>query len=152
VTRFISPPPSTVEGFGLVPFEAASVGVPCLAFRGTALGEILGDGPSTVPTWDVGSWASSLAALIADPTAKRDALDHLRTAADRHTWRATALATWDAIDRAIAMPRRVRVEHEGSFAAAVVPPTRLARLLGARAFYLRLVPYLHRRVRRLLQH
>jgi hypothetical protein len=51
----------------------------------------------------------------------------------------------------VAMPRRVRVEHEGSFVAAVVPPTRVARLLGARALYLRLVPYLQRRVARLLR-
>ncbi|CAB4364830.1 MAG: glycosyltransferase [Actinobacteria bacterium] len=143
--------PSTVEGFGLIPFEAASVDTPCLAFRGTALGEILGEGPATIVGWRASDWADALAGVMTDPAAAAAALAHVRDAAHRHTWQESARLTWQAIDGAIAMPARVRVAHEGSFAAAVQPTRRVAPFIAARAFYLRLGPFLQRRLRRLLR-
>ncbi len=56
--------PSVVEGFGLVPFEAAAVGTPCLAHAGTAPGELLGGTSAVMSTWSPLTWAARADQLI----------------------------------------------------------------------------------------
>ena len=60
--------PTVHEGFGLIPFEAADAGVPCLWAAGTALGELLPEDAAGVVAWDAAATAD--AALVAD--ARRD--------------------------------------------------------------------------------
>jgi Glycosyl transferases group 1 len=52
--------PSVVEGFGLVPFEAANVGTPCLMHRSTAAEEIFGSSTTLAESWDPTEWAQTL--------------------------------------------------------------------------------------------
>jgi glycosyltransferase involved in cell wall biosynthesis len=139
--------PSTVEGFGLVPFEAAAVGVPSLSYEGTALGEILGQGAATVDTWSVDTWAERLHRLLTDKGASTAAIAHVQSAAARHTWWACAELTWDALDAAVALPTAAPTAEEGPLVSRVAPTTRrTARTLAARATALRLWHGARRRV------
>ncbi|HQV57772.1 MAG TPA: glycosyltransferase, partial [Ilumatobacteraceae bacterium] len=141
--------PSVVEGFGLVPFEAASVGTPTLAFQGTALGEILGAGPALIDTWDAQAWASRVGDWLADPTAVEDALGHVGDAAQRFTWDRTAAATWSAIDQTLQrVPVRQRAE-EGGPLVHVGSITRGQALLTTQTHTARIGPAVARRARAL---
>lgn len=139
--------PSTVEGFGLIPFEAASVGTPSLSYCGTALGEILGAGAATVGSWDVDEWADRLAALVLDQGAADGALEHVALSAAEHTWAATAGHTWEALELAVARPSVARRHDEGGFTAQVRPTRRrVAPFVTSRAFVLRAEAALRRRL------
>lgn len=104
--------PSVVEGFGLVPFEAAAVGTPCLVPAQTATAELLGHTPVAVSSWDPVEWARRAAELF-DTAAAAEAVAALVEAAGRHTWERCAIATWDAIDHALAAPRRSIHDDDG---------------------------------------
>jgi glycosyltransferase involved in cell wall biosynthesis len=56
--------PSVYEGFGLVPFEAAEHGVPCLWAAGTSLSEILPDAAAGIVPWDAAAGADHALALM----------------------------------------------------------------------------------------
>ena len=56
------------EGFGLVPFEAAAHGRPCLWAAGTALSEILPDAAAAIVAWDAEASADRALALMRDPS------------------------------------------------------------------------------------
>ena len=47
--------PTVHEGFGLVPFEAADHGVPCMWAKGTSLSELLPDATAGIVPWDAGA-------------------------------------------------------------------------------------------------
>jgi glycosyltransferase involved in cell wall biosynthesis len=77
--------PSSAEGFGLVPYEAAVLGTPSVFTRFGPLAEIsrLGD----VPTgWSITQYTSDLAALVTDADAAARRVAALRDAAARYTW------------------------------------------------------------------
>ena len=54
--------PTVHEGFGLIPFEAAAAGVPCLWAAGTALGELLPETAAEIVPWDAAATAETGAA------------------------------------------------------------------------------------------
>ena len=112
--------PSVVEGFGLVPFEAAAVGTPCLVAPGTAPAELLGGTGAPVAEWSAAAWADRLAELITDPGARAALVAEIDAVADGLTWERCAHRTWDAIDHALAAPRRARHAEDGG------PLTRVA--------------------------
>jgi glycosyltransferase involved in cell wall biosynthesis len=62
--------PTVHEGFGLVPYEAAARGVPCLWAPGTALAEMLGPESGGIVSWDLVASADRALALMSDPTAR----------------------------------------------------------------------------------
>lgn len=105
--------PSTYEGFGLVPFEAAVAGTPALTTRVTSLGEVLGDHVIYLDTFDPEYGADLVWPLLSDPTtaAKQVAAIQARTA--DFTWRAAAARTWDFYMRILALPPRFRKEVVG---------------------------------------
>jgi glycosyltransferase involved in cell wall biosynthesis len=111
--------PSIVEGFGLVPFEAAAVGTPCLVPAQTATAEMLGETRAAVHSWSPDEWAARLATLLADPVEAGRLIDEVAAVAARHTWQACALATWAAIDRSLALPRRALHVSDGGRLAHV---------------------------------
>jgi glycosyltransferase involved in cell wall biosynthesis/GT2 family glycosyltransferase len=84
--------PTVYEGFGLVPFEAAHHGVPCLWARGTSLSEVLPDQAAGIVPWDVVASADRAFELLRDETARRQNLEAIRTAAAKLTWDRTAEA------------------------------------------------------------
>lgn len=61
--------PSVVEGFGLVPFEAALLGVPCVT---SSNGSLQGLPDSVkVPNFDIPTWVEAILALQASPHVRR---------------------------------------------------------------------------------
>ena len=131
--------PSIVEGFGLVPFEAAAVDTPSLSYCGTALREILDSGPATVDTWSTDVWADRMHRVITDPNESRANIEHVRSAGARQTWTSTASRTWEALDTALALP--ISLREEGPALAHVArrrrhpSPTLAARAVGFRVWH-----------------
>ncbi|MDC3376513.1 glycosyltransferase [Candidatus Nanopelagicales bacterium] len=77
--------PSSAEGFGFVPYEAAAMGTPSTFTAFGPLAEI--SGVTDVPrSWEVGEYADDLAALLDDPEFARKRVDGLRSVASQATW------------------------------------------------------------------
>ena len=82
--------PSVIEGFGLVPFEAAAHGAPCMWAPGGALGEVLPDGDAGIVPWDAERSANRALELMRDDGARERNLGAILAAAEPLTWDATA--------------------------------------------------------------
>jgi glycosyltransferase involved in cell wall biosynthesis len=78
--------PSVVEGFGLVPLEAASAGVPCLFAAQTSLREVVPESLASLVAWDAAASAARVIELLADGEARSRHVRRLREAADRWKW------------------------------------------------------------------
>lgn len=141
--------PSVVEGFGLVPFEAAAVGTPCLVPAESATGELLGATTAAVASWMPAEWADRCVALIDSPHQARQLVTEVGRVAAQHTWEACARATWEAIDHALASPRRAIHIDDGGPLARVAPPLRSS---GTRVRFdlARGLPAVSRRVARIV--
>lgn len=78
--------PSSYEGFGLAPLEAAAAGRPCVYAAWTSLSEIIDPAAATIVPWDSTASADAAAALLV-PGAERER--HLRLLGDalhRYRW------------------------------------------------------------------
>jgi hypothetical protein len=82
--------PSTYEGFGLLPFEAAEAGVPCLYAPQASLVEVLPPELALIEPWDAAETADRAAALMADATESRRLVESIRAAASKYRWDQTA--------------------------------------------------------------
>jgi glycosyltransferase involved in cell wall biosynthesis len=82
--------PTVHEGFGLVPFEAADHGVPCMWAKGTSLSELLPDDAAGIIPWDAEESADRALELLRDEQAREHNLAAIRAAASVLTWDATA--------------------------------------------------------------
>lgn len=82
--------PSVVEGFGLVPFEAAAHRVPCMWAPGSSLSELLPETAAEIIPWDAEQSAARAVALIRDAAARERNLHAVDAAASGLTWDATA--------------------------------------------------------------
>jgi glycosyltransferase involved in cell wall biosynthesis/GT2 family glycosyltransferase len=82
--------PTVYEGFGLVPFEAATHGVPCLWAPGTSLSELLPDAAAGIVPWDVEASADRALELMGEPDVREHNLETIRGAAAKLTWDAAA--------------------------------------------------------------
>jgi glycosyltransferase involved in cell wall biosynthesis len=87
--------PSVLEGFGLVPFEAAAHGVPCLWAPGSSLSELLPDDAAGIVPWDAERSAEPALALMQDEDARKRNLEAIGAAASGLTWDATAAGLLD---------------------------------------------------------
>jgi glycosyltransferase involved in cell wall biosynthesis len=139
--------PSVIEGFGLVPFEAAAVGTPSLSHAGSAVAEVLGEGPAVVTGWEPSDWALSAAAAIDGGPAAERILTQVGDAASRHTWDRAAQRTWNAIDQTLARTHASRFAEEGSVRSRVAGSGG-ALAVGSRSVHFtnRLLGVLQRRV------
>ena len=82
--------PTVHEGFGLVPFEAADHGVPCMWARGTSLSELLPDEVAGIVPWDAARSADRALELLRDDASRERNLTAIRQAGSRFGWAATA--------------------------------------------------------------
>ncbi len=96
--------PTTYEGFGLMPYEAADNDRPCLFASHTALAELLPEELATLVPWDAGESAARVSRLLADPAAIHEHVLAIRRAAAPLTWQSTAESLID-IYRAAAASR-----------------------------------------------
>jgi GT2 family glycosyltransferase len=99
--------PSTYEGFGLVPFEAAAAGTPALTTRAASLGEVLGDSVTYLDTFDPEDGADVVWSLISDPVAAARQLAAIQARMAILTWSAAAKQTWNFYMRILALPPRL---------------------------------------------
>jgi glycosyltransferase involved in cell wall biosynthesis len=100
--------PSVLEGFGLVPFEAAAHGVPCLWAPGSALSELLPDEAAGIVPWDPEPTAEHARALLQDQPARERNLSAIAAAAQSLTWDATAQRLLDVYRSTAEAPARPR--------------------------------------------
>src|SRR6202035_14903 len=70
--------PSVYEGFGLVPFESALSGVPCLFAPQSSLTDAAPQGTASILPWDAVQSADAAYALLTDPDAREE---HVRALA-----------------------------------------------------------------------
>jgi glycosyltransferase involved in cell wall biosynthesis len=81
--------PSTYEGFGLIPLEAAAAGTPCLYAALTSLKEVAGGEAATLVPWDAGASAEAALPLLRAGDVRQRHLVSLRASVD--------LCRWDAV-------------------------------------------------------
>lgn len=95
--------PSSAEGFGFVPYEAAAVGTPTTFTAFGPLAEIsqIRDVPQS---WSVDIHARDLSALLTDPQAAQTRVDKLRAAIARSNWDVFADQLLDFIQHIDHMP------------------------------------------------
>ena len=105
--------PTIYEGFGLIPFEAARVGVPCAFAPHTSLAEVLPAETASLVPWDAGASADRVAGLI-DGEGRDDLVSRILEAAERFTWDSSAVQTVEVYRRAMADPVReaTAIVHE----------------------------------------
>jgi glycosyltransferase involved in cell wall biosynthesis len=99
--------PSTYEGFGLVPFEAALHGVPCLFAPCSSLAEGEVGKAATIVPWDPTQSAAEAYVLLTDSGARTSHVQMLADATRELTWERTALATVEIYREAALAPVRV---------------------------------------------
>lgn len=144
--------PSIVEGFGLVPFEAAAVGTPCLSFAGTAQGELLTGTDAVIDKWDVTAWSDRLAGWLSSEGDAKAVVAQVEAVAERYTWRSCAERTWLAFDDALARPRRSVHAEDGSPLTRIAPTDRPATVTDLRFDLARGIPAVGRRLNRAIRH
>jgi glycosyltransferase involved in cell wall biosynthesis len=82
--------PTITEGFGLVPYEAAARGVPCLWASGTALSELLPDAAAAIVAWDAAATADRALELMRDDAARARNVAAVREAGAGLSWLQTS--------------------------------------------------------------
>ena len=98
--------PTVQEGFGLVPFEAARAGVPCLFAAQTSLAEILPAGAARIVQWNAGLTAARALELITDETARQEQIATILAAGERFTWERTGRLLMDVYRQVADAPMR----------------------------------------------
>jgi glycosyltransferase involved in cell wall biosynthesis len=98
--------PSVYEGFGLVPFESALHGVPCLFAPQSSLAEGAPAAAATIVPWDPVQSAAAAYTLLTDPAARARHVQVLADAARSLTWERTAAAMVDVYREAVVAPVR----------------------------------------------
>jgi glycosyltransferase involved in cell wall biosynthesis len=98
--------PSVYEGFGLVPFEAALRGVPCLFAAQSALADVAPADTAAIVPWDPARSAERTHALLSHPRARSQHVEALAAIASQLTWAKTASAMVAAYREAAAAPVR----------------------------------------------
>jgi glycosyltransferase involved in cell wall biosynthesis len=94
--------PTVLEGFGLVPFEAAVAGVPCLFASQSSLAELLPAELSTLDGWSLERSSALVAHLLTDESARERHIKALRSAGHTYTWEQCAERTIEAYRRTLA--------------------------------------------------
>ncbi len=98
--------PSTYEGFGLMPFEAAAHDRPCLFAAQTALAETLPAELATLVPWSPQASAERVHHLLGTPETVVEHIRAIRKAGRRFTWQSTAELLVNVYWAAAASPAR----------------------------------------------
>lgn len=98
--------PSAYEGFGLVPFESALAGVPCLFAPYASLAEVAPEGAASIVPWDPVASAAAAYELLTDEHARARHVDTLAARARTFTWDAAAAAMVEIYREAALAPVR----------------------------------------------
>jgi len=96
--------PTTYEGFGLIPFEAAAHGTACLWAPVASLADVLPPELGLLVPWDASASAERVLPVLRDPA---NHVEAVKEAARRYTWRATAEALRDVYLEVLTLPARL---------------------------------------------
>ena len=91
---------SDYEGFGLPALESMARGVPVVASRAPALGEIFGEAAVLVEPRDEVAVADAIERVLADGELRADLIRRGRALAARYSWKKAADDTWRCLARA----------------------------------------------------
>lgn len=94
--------PSLAEGFGLPVLEAMLRGTPVACSRASSLPEVAGEAALYFDPTDTGAIAAAVGELLRDERLRQRLARAGRERAARFTWEATAAATLNSYDRALA--------------------------------------------------
>ena len=98
--------PTTFEGFGFIPFEAAEAGAPSLWADQSSMGDLLPSEHAGIVPWDADASAANAARLIEDPAAREALVTAVRAAGADFTWDRTAEQLLAVYREAATAPRR----------------------------------------------
>lgn len=98
--------PTTAEGFGLVPFEAAHFGTPVVTVPFGPLAEVVPDSPVSAADWDPRSLADATAELLGDPRLVEAQVAATLRAGESYTWHRTAAGLVEVYRQVLAYQRR----------------------------------------------
>jgi glycosyltransferase involved in cell wall biosynthesis len=98
--------PSSAEGFGLVPFEAARFGTPTLFTRFGPLQEMAPDIPVAAENWSPEALAAAADTLLSDRAQARVQVESCLEAGAKYTWAATAERLTDLYRQILALAPR----------------------------------------------
>ncbi len=98
--------PSSAEGFGLVPYEAARFGTPTIFTRFGPLQELAPDIPVAAEDWSPDTLAAAADALLRDPAQARAQVESCLTAGTKYTWAITADRLTDLYRHVMALAPR----------------------------------------------
>jgi len=98
--------PSSAEGFGLVPYEAARFGTPTLFTRFGPLQELAPDIPVAAEDWSPETLAAAADSLLSDPAQTRAQVESCLAAGAKYTWAATAESLTGLYRHVMALPPR----------------------------------------------
>jgi hypothetical protein len=98
--------PSLYEGFGLVPFEAAACGTPCVYGWRSSLPEFLPESGAVLEGWDLDRCTPDVFDLLTHERSARVLTDAIREAGSFLTWDETARGYLEVYRRALLEPQR----------------------------------------------
>jgi glycosyltransferase involved in cell wall biosynthesis len=96
--------PTLYEGFGLIPFEAAAAGTPCVYSSRSSVAEYLPVEGARLDLADVAATANRLAPLLQRADGGQPIVDAIRAASEELTWDRNAAAYADIYRRALERP------------------------------------------------
>ncbi len=96
--------PSNYEGFGLVPFEAAAAGTPCLTALSTSVHEVVGDEVIYLDSYSPEASAGTVWEILTNPDVARSQVAAINNRAKLFTWNGTADKTWSFFHKLLKMP------------------------------------------------
>ena len=114
--------PTIQEGFGLVPFEAADAGVPCLFAPETSLAEVLPLDTGLLVPWDAALTADRAITVMRDRGQAEALVEAIRTASKKFRWEETAkglLEVYSEAASSVASPHERLDEHDEGGASLV---------------------------------
>jgi glycosyltransferase involved in cell wall biosynthesis len=98
--------PTSNEGFGLVPFEAARFGTPTVFTRVGPRAEVLDGVPVVANSWDPDELAANCQRLLDDPQLASEQVTATLKCGSRYTWDETAAGLVRAYRELLAQPAR----------------------------------------------
>jgi glycosyltransferase involved in cell wall biosynthesis len=98
--------PTSAEGFGLVPYEAAMFGTPTVAISFGPLSEANPAAPVWSTDWSASSVADAADALLRDPAVAREQVAATVAAGSSYTWEYTAGRLVEAYRTLLGWPAR----------------------------------------------
>ena len=96
--------PSSAEGFGLIPFEAAEFDTPTVFVGFGPLGDMFPSVPVAATDWGSTALADAMEQILVDPDVARRQIDAISKSAASYTWENSADALIDTYMRVLAAP------------------------------------------------